>query len=275
MPAHSADEEPLLIRVHGDRSNPCLVYLPGIHGDWTLIASFRSLISAHFYFVEFTYPRTLAWTLPDYAQAVLSALNENGITQCWFLPESFGSQVGWAIIQDLLDHPTPALRINGLILAGGFVKYPSTLLVRMVETAMRLIPAPLWKLVFWLYAKYSRFRHRHAPESAQSIHEFVARRTPRDIAAIRHRLRLIAANDPRNIARAIAFPLYLLAGAFDPVVPLWPVLNWTRKNCSSFQKHKVIWPADHNVLSTEPAKSSNQIVQWINPRGEGGNPKKQ
>ena len=29
--------EKLEIRIHGDASRPTLVYLPGLHGDWTLI----------------------------------------------------------------------------------------------------------------------------------------------------------------------------------------------------------------------------------------------
>ncbi len=34
--------EQLQIRVHGAASRPAIVYLPGMHGDWTLIPSFRA-----------------------------------------------------------------------------------------------------------------------------------------------------------------------------------------------------------------------------------------
>ena len=35
----------LKMRVHGDASLPTLIYLPGLHGDWTLVSSFRAAIA--------------------------------------------------------------------------------------------------------------------------------------------------------------------------------------------------------------------------------------
>ena len=57
----------LKMRAHGDASLPTLVYLPGMHGDWTLVSSFRAAIAGRVRFVEFTYPRTTTWSLDDYA----------------------------------------------------------------------------------------------------------------------------------------------------------------------------------------------------------------
>jgi hypothetical protein len=83
----------LQVRIHGDPDQPTLIYLPGIHGDWTLITSFRLRMQGRVRFVEFSYPRTLTWTLADYATAVLGALKSNGISEGWLLGESFSSQV--------------------------------------------------------------------------------------------------------------------------------------------------------------------------------------
>ena len=58
----------LQMRVHGDASLPTLVYLPGLHGDWTLVSSFRAAIAGRVRFVEFTYPLTTTWSLDDYAR---------------------------------------------------------------------------------------------------------------------------------------------------------------------------------------------------------------
>jgi len=88
--ASSADER-LQIRIHGDASLPTLIYLPGTHGDWTLVTSFRLALAGRVRFVEITYPRTLDWSLDDYATAIGAALVENGITQGWLLGESIGS----------------------------------------------------------------------------------------------------------------------------------------------------------------------------------------
>ena len=56
-------EEKLQLRVYGDASLPTLIYLPGMHGDWTLIGGFRNAVAGRVRFVEMTYPRTLTWSL--------------------------------------------------------------------------------------------------------------------------------------------------------------------------------------------------------------------
>ena len=178
------------------------------------------------------------------------------------LAESYSSQVAWAWL-DQAQQKRGSFTFTGIILAGGFVRYPFPWIVRSAVRFFDFAPWHLWKVLFWIYVHYSVFRHRNAPASAHTVHEFIARRTELDIAAMRHRLKLIAEYDPRSIAAKAACPVYLLAGAIDPIVPTWPVLRWLRKTCSNFQAHRIIWPADHNVLGTEPEKALAQITAWI------------
>src|ERR1035441_281411 len=77
--------EELQIRIHGAASLPTLVYLPGLHGDWTLVGDFRRQLAGKVRFVEFIYPRTLTWSLDDYAEAVENALAQNRIAGGWLL----------------------------------------------------------------------------------------------------------------------------------------------------------------------------------------------
>src|SRR4051812_27835171 len=105
------------IRVHGTADEPTLIYLPGLHGDWTLVSSFRAAVKGRVRFVELTYPRTLTWSLEDHADAILGALRTHGIHEGWILAESFGSVLGWALIEK-------GFAAQGVILAGGFVRYP-------------------------------------------------------------------------------------------------------------------------------------------------------
>jgi pimeloyl-ACP methyl ester carboxylesterase len=93
----------LKMRVHGDASMPTLVYLPGMHGDWTLVSSFRAAIDGRVRFVEFTYPRTTTWSLDDYAAGIEEMLVAQGIHRGWLLGESFGSQPAWQIVKRFLD----------------------------------------------------------------------------------------------------------------------------------------------------------------------------
>jgi len=250
-----ADE--LQIRVYGETSLPTLVYLPGLHGDWTLIGGFRKTIKNKVRFVEFTYPRTLTWSLDDYAAAIEAALARAGITDGWLLGESYGSQVLWALVGRGKFHA------QGAILAGGFVKHPMRRLVRLAEKLTgRISDATVVWLIF-AYAKIARFRYRRSPETLANIGEFIARRTPADRLAAQHRLRLIAENDPRPSARATPLPVFGLTGVSDPIVP-WPwVRGWLRKNCPALRDYKIIWSADHNVLSTTPRKAVSQILEWM------------
>src|SRR5437773_6066118 len=88
----------LKMRVHGDASLPTLVYLPGMHGDWTLVSSFRAAITGRVRFVEFTDPRTTRWSLDDYARGIERMLLAQGIGRGWVVGESFGSQPAWRLV---------------------------------------------------------------------------------------------------------------------------------------------------------------------------------
>jgi len=111
-------EESVQIRIYGSPALPTLIYLPGLHGDWTLIGRFRRALGDRARFVEITYPRTLDWSLNDYGAAVEAALIAQGITAGWILGESFGSQVVWPLLE------RGNLKVAAVILAGGFVRHP-------------------------------------------------------------------------------------------------------------------------------------------------------
>ena len=252
-------EECLQIRVHGDASLPTLIYLPGLHGDWTLVTSFRFAVAGRVRFVEFTYPRTLTWSLEDYADAIRAALLEHGISRGWLLGESFGSQIVWPLVAKA----NPDFQIEGIVLASGFVAHPLKWGVRLAERFCGDVSLTWLTRFLFIYAKYARFRHRHAPETLASIREFVARRTELDKQAVKHRLHLIAASDPRPIVRNIRVPMHYLAGLFDPIVPWSFVRFWLTRNCPGYRGGKTILSADHNVLGTAPQTSARQIVRWM------------
>lgn len=256
-------EERLQIRIHGAAVLPALVYLPGLHGDWTLVTSFRLRLEGKVRFVEITYPRTLTWSLDDYARAVDGALSANGIRRGWLLGESFSSQVAWV----LLGLDRTSFEADGLILAGGFVKYPVSWLVRFTKRCTRGVSLTWLTRLLFFYAKIARFRHRHAPETLASIQEFVARRTELDRQAAVHRLDLLLKHDVRPVARAARLPVFALTGFFDPVVP-WPfTFRWLRRNCPGFRASRIIGRADHNVLGTAPTAAARQVLQWITSGG--------
>jgi len=254
----------LKIRIHGDASLPTLIYLPGMHGDWTLVSSFRAAVAGKTRFVEFTYPRSVTGTLDDLAREIEGALLANGIREGWLLGESFGSQPAWQIIKHAQAVTSGSFRPLGLILAGGFVRHPVNWAVRLAERMSARVPMWIVKLFCSAYARYAKFRHRRAPETLACVNEFVVNRTNEaDRRAIVRRYAMIVENDLRPVARQTHLPVFYLAGLVDPLVP-WPVVRWwLRKNCPGYRGGKTMWRADHNVFGTQPEKSAEQVLEWI------------
>ncbi len=292
--------EDLQIRIFGDTSLPALVYLPGLHGDWTLITSFRTALNNLVRFVEVTYPRTLVWAIDDYANAIAHSLHSRGINHGWLLAESFGSQPAWALLaqsaassesantgpggaslqsrtgilpvsQRAVAGPcASAFKVDGLILAAGFVRHPLPCGPLILRRIGMVTPNILHRLMFRIISWFFRFRRRRSPEALRDMKEFLARRTDLDRHAMRHRLKLISQYDARPIARRNRIPVYCLGGFIDCLVP-WPLVpGWLRRNCPGYRGAKTIWLADHNVLASAPAASAAQVLKWMRvpqPRG--------
>ena len=259
------EEEEIQLRLHGSAELPTLIYLPGLHGDWTLVASFRAAVRGRALFVEFTYPRTTSWSLEDYARAVIAKLKEHDIAAGWLLAESFSSQVAWKIVELAGANRAHAVAFSpkGIVLCGGFVRHPTIWGVHFVRHCNRLVPAWLMRVLLRVYAAYAHLRHRRAPETFASINEFVARRTEEDRQAILHRYALIIQNDLRPIARQWTHPVFYLSGFVDPIVP-WPLVRpWLRRHCRGLRGSRIIFNADHNVLGTAPKESAEQIFRWM------------
>jgi pimeloyl-ACP methyl ester carboxylesterase len=253
----------LRLRSHPGERQTALVYLPGLHGDWTLIGGFRKALRDRVRFVEFTYPRTLSWSLDDYAREIEQALANQGVTGGWLLGESFGSQVVWAIVQ------RKVFKTEGVVLAGGFVRHPMPWGVRLAERAAAGIPLGFVAQFLFFYARAARFRFRHSPDQVADIREFVERRTDLDRRAVIHRLCLIAASDFRPLAANPGVPVFSINGLIDPIVP-WPwTRHWLRKNCQTLRDCRLIPVADHNVLGTAPQKSAEIIVNWTKGAAPG------
>jgi pimeloyl-ACP methyl ester carboxylesterase len=255
--------ESLQTRVHPAAGAPTLVYLPGIHGDWTLVGSFRAAVAGRAQFVEFTYPRTLTWSVADYADAIAPALLERGIERGWLIGESFGSLIAWELLRPERRTRTPHFLPLGLMLAGGFVKHPLPGGARLLRRLGEALPMGPYRALLRGYALFARFRHRHAPETLASLEEFVARRTALDRQAMRARLELVARADYREVARRTHRPVWYLAGLVDPLVP-WPwVRAWLRRNCPGYRGGRTFWLADHNVLSTASRAAAQQVFRWL------------
>jgi pimeloyl-ACP methyl ester carboxylesterase len=256
--------ERLELRVHNpELRHPTIVYLPGLHGDWTLNPGFRAALRGRARFVEVTYPRTTTWSLADYAEAVAHALSAHPLDSGWLLGESFGSQVVWALLARSQSYPnTPGFRPEGIILAGGFVRHPWPLAVGLFGALMQAAPMSSMQACLHIYQRCARRRQRRDPEAAASLAEFVARRTEADRNAAVQRLRLIASSDPTITARACHLPVFYLAGLLDPLVPCPWIRAWLKRHCPGYRGGRTFWYADHNVLGSASAPAADQVLHW-------------
>jgi pimeloyl-ACP methyl ester carboxylesterase len=247
---------------------PVLVYLPGLHGDWTLVGPFRAALAGRATFGEVTYARTYRASLSDYADAVFDLLRAQGLAHGWLLAESFGSQVAWA----MLAAPRPGFTIRGIILAGGFVRYQPRWLVRLGGRAFERMPARRLQSALRLYVRIVRCLRYRSAAFAEDLAEFLARRTEADKLAAAHRLGLIARADWRPLARQTRLPVFHLAGFFDPVVPPWPVRRWLRRHCPGFRGARLFFASDHNVLNSAPRRAADQVLAWVRAASPGPEP---
>jgi pimeloyl-ACP methyl ester carboxylesterase len=249
----------LEMRIHGSPGLPVLIYLPGLHGDWTLLGGFRKLVAEQVRLVEFTYPRRTDWTVDDYADAILAKLAEAQIGEGILLAESFGSQVAWGV-----THHGRSFQVQGIILAGGFVRHPVQPGVLVAQWLNRHSPLRLIKHLLRTYICGVKRGCKPTPNGAPWLEEFFARRMePGDREAIVHRYTLIRQHDWRPVARAVKFPVYYLTGYWDPIVPWQLVRPWLRRNCPGFRECHIIRQGEHGVLSSAPHDSARQITTWV------------
>lgn len=252
-------QDAVQIRIHDAPGGPTLIYLPGLHGDWTLLTRFRRALGGRVRFVEITYPRWTTNSLEQQALAVKQALLGAGIAGGWLLAESFGSQIAWP----LAGMAGTELRLDGIVLAGGFVRHPFIAGVRIAAFLGGAVPVGLLRGAMGFVLTLMRLRYLRDPESRLGLKEFAVRRTAEDRAAAVHRLRLIAGTDLRGVARNLGLPVFHLTGLFDPIVPWPPVRSWIRENCPGWKGSRVLLACDHPVLTTRPAASAAIILEWV------------
>jgi pimeloyl-ACP methyl ester carboxylesterase len=252
-----SQQEQVEIRIHGMDLEPTLVYLPGLHGDGTLISNFRKAIAGRVRFVEAAYPDTLTWSLDDHAAAVEAALQEKGVTHAWFLGESFSSQVVWPIVT------RHQFEIDGIILAGGFVRHPARWAANLSGWCGNRIPLGVIKTLLMGYAKLAPWRFRRDAQTTASIRQYIERLTNARRRAVAHRLNLLAHNDPCPAARRVGIPVFALAGCWDPIVPWFLIQPWLKSNCPALRDYKILWRADHNVLGTSAHAAAELVLEWM------------
>lgn len=259
MPLRHLDTSTGLVYQTGGKQNaPPIVYLPGVHGDWTPQAAARTLLTRDFHLVETAYPRIETWSIDDYARALNGLLDKLGIESAHIVGESFGSLVGW---QFGIADPD---RIRSFTLIGGFSQPPRFRIAAAASAALNTLPTRLLESSIDLYVAGKSA----IGESRESfdIGAYPATRTERGRRATANRMSIIQTSDYSPKLKEIKFPVRYLGGANDIVVPV-------RREIATLSAHlpahcdfqsELVRRAPHALIASHPQKACESILRWVN-----------
>ena len=241
----------------GDPSGPTIIYLPGVHGDWTAQSRARPLLSRDFHLVETAYPRVDSWSIDDFAGALKDLLDGLGIESAHIVGESFGSLVGW---QFGIAHPD---RVRSYTLVGGFARSPRFRVAAAAAAALKSIPTGMLESAIDLYVagKSALGEHRETFDTGA----YPATRTQRGLQATANRMSIIQRTDFRGLLHQVRFPVRYVGGARDIVVPvrreIATLIAHLPPHCD-FQS-ELLSGAAHNIIASHPRETVEQITRWV------------
>ncbi len=249
----------LLHRLSGPVDAPVLVYLPGIHGDWTPLNHTRLHLARHFRLVELSYPQRAEWGLADYADAVEARLAELGLGRVHLLGESFSSLVCWELLR---RYPG---RAQSLTLAGGFCQPPHPRGLRLLALGFGFLPGALWNRGVEAYCMSLAWRERPAAGDAEREPLFFAARGHRGLRAMRRRLGLIEATDCRSQLAEVTIPVGYIGGGSDPIVPVRREIETLQRALPAACRFRwrLVDGAPHPILPARPVECTRFIVDVV------------
>ncbi len=262
----SYQEDRLSYRGKINRDKPAVLFLPGIHGDWTHLGRARPLLSQSLNLVEIAYPRIADWEIEDFVRAVEAILDEIKADQVHVVAESFGSLVGWELT---LRQPR---RVKSLTLVGGFVQPPGVPKVGLARWGLSALPTPIFESGIDLYTVL-RGRNRRkkpaSPQKAESVESngvlYPASRTRKGRLALVNRLRLIQSSDYRGRLSEVRVPVRYVGGDWDWIVPVKREIGTLASilpgECR-FESH-LIPRAPHVIISSHPEPTAERIIGWV------------
>jgi pimeloyl-ACP methyl ester carboxylesterase len=254
----------MIYRDSGPGGAPALIYVPGIHGDWTPTWRLRGELNRTVRLIELTYPGAPEWSLEDYAAALLRLFEKLRLDSAHLLAESFGSLVGWAFA---LGWPE---RVRSIIVAGGFCRTPGRVRVGSARGLLWLTPSWVLRGGIGLYQRW--LIGYGLPADAFGRKEFFpAARAPLGRRAILTRLAIIHRTDLRRPLATLRLPVLYLGGAKDRIVPVRREIAWLERGLDqSCGFRKIIFPgAPHPILPARYREVARAILQWI-AEHEGG-----
>lgn len=258
MPLRELDQaRGLLHRSTGDRSAPPVLYLPGVHGDWTPQVRARPILGREFQLIETAYPRIEHWSIDDFARALLELLDRLNIETAHIVGESFGSLVAW---QFGVLHPS---RVRSFTLVGGFSRPPRFGVAALAATALKSVPTRWLEsgIDAYVAGKSALGEHRETSDFGP----YPAARTYRGRRATANRMNIIQRVDFREHLGQINFPVRYVGGSRDIIVPvrreIATLVAQLPPHCDF--RSQLVARAPHAVLASHPEQTTEHLTRWI------------
>ncbi len=248
-----------LYRVNGDEGAVPVVYLPGIHGDWTPQAAVRPILAEKYRLVEITYPKKPHWSIEDYKNALVSLLDRLEIQSAHVIAESFGSLVGWEFG---LEHPS---RVRSMLIVGGFCQPPGPQKVLLARWGLTMLPTELFERGVNAYVTIRKHQGKlEHPEMEVDLPYAAVRMELGRLATIR-RFELISQADIRHQLHELRFPVRYIGGESDIIVPVKREIRTLEEILAEETQFesRLIRGGPHTIISSHPEETAGQLVEWI------------
>ncbi len=249
----------LVYRIRGAEGAVPVVYLPGVHGDWTPQAAASQILAGAFRLVEISYPKEPLWRMRDYASAVVSLLDRLEIESAHVVAESFGSLVGWEFG---LEHQS---RVRSMVIVGGFCQPPGPRKVLLAKWGLSVLPTGLFERGVNAYVAIRKHQGKLEHPEMEVDLPYAAVRSDLGRIATVSRFELICTSDYRHQLHEVSFPVRYIGGDSDLIVPVKREIRTLGELLSGqvgFQS-RLIADAPHMIISSHPVETAGQIADWI------------
>ena len=260
MPLRSLDTATELVhQISGPEDAPAMVYLPGVHGDWTANESARTHLSRETRLIEVAYPRNAAWTLADFSNALRRLLDRLNLTSVHVAGESFGSLVAW---ETAFGHPE---LIKSLLLVGGFAQPPAYRVATSAKWALRGMPTFVLETGIDIYVYYKDLKGERRLGRRSGVSPYPAVRTRKGKLATASRMGIIERTDVRERLHRLQQPVRYIGGDSDSVIGVHRELSTLRQHLPPHCEFKseLIQDAPHAIIASHPEHTARTLTRWI------------
>lgn len=248
----------LIHEAEGPVTGAPVIYLPGSHGDPSLIGEARRILRRDVRLLAVTYPRAESWTLEDYSDALEDLMGVLDVDSAHLIGESFGGLIGWEFGLTL------PRRIRSLLLVGGFCRPVAGPRIEFARHALAHLPSAILERGANLFGSGGAVLEDDLlidwPGGA-----YVASQNSRPRRAAANRLSILSQSDFSASLGAVRFQVRYVGGGGDTMIPVRreAALMAARLPFRCGFESEIVPGAPHGVLASHAERVCERLTGWI------------